>query len=119
MNSDFDCIQDWEFYLRLKDFLSSDTVGYLPVPLYAWRISENSTATSANPKNYLVDLSRNFVELSHQKLDEGTKIAIPENGHCDYRFGFSLSGQSNINQSCNILILCDSENDHLLLNTIN
>ena len=65
MNSRFDGIQDWEFYLRLIPHLANHSVGYLPVPLYAWRLSDQSVASSACPKRKLLELASEFLRDAH------------------------------------------------------
>ncbi len=118
MDSHFDGIQDWEFYLRLSKFLSAKHVIYLPVPLYAWRLSDNSTATSAKPKRYLLDLAREFIESAHESLGEGTCFGKPSSEETDYRFLVRYSEAVGDAKKCNVLIFSDPTKEVALLHTI-
>ena len=106
MNSYFDGVQDWEFYLRLAKFLTPATVGYLPVPLYAWRLSETSVASSAHPKANLLEQVREFLPQAHSRFGSGSTLAQSDAKPNHYRFSVvraSLNG--SVRQSCNLLLL--------------
>ncbi len=115
MDSSFDGIQDWEFYLRLSAFLSEKNVCYLPVPLYAWRISETSTATSSRPKSYLIEYAKDFISKVHSS--RGEKTCLKEVSNNDYRF--LVSGQEpDESLAANILLFCDSQRSHACIVTL-
>jgi hypothetical protein len=72
MDPSYDGIQDWELYLRFAPQLRSEDVGYIPMPLYAWRLSERSVASSAGPRSELIELARQFVNRAHHTLGLGS-----------------------------------------------
>jgi glycosyltransferase involved in cell wall biosynthesis len=106
MNSRFDGIQDWEFYLRLVPHLASHEVGYLPVPLYAWRLSDRSVASSAQPKVHLLERAGEFLREAHLRWGAGTQLAQLDAPSNHYRFHVDRAGaasQADI-QVCNVLV---------------
>jgi hypothetical protein len=107
MNSRFDGIQDWEFYLRLAPHLAGHSVGYLPVPLYAWRLSDRSVAASARPKAQLLELAREFLAEAHGRWGAGTHPLQPDGPPSHYRF---LVDRATIpgTQPCHLLVLAES-----------
>ena len=109
MNSRFDGIQDWDFYLRLVSHLPTETVGYLPVPLYAWRLSDRSVASSASPKKELMALAEEFLAEAHVRWGDGSHVLLPQVQSGHYRFLVGR-GASAAPQPCCLLLLagtCD------------
>lgn len=113
MDSRFDGIQDWEFYLRLVPHLANHSVGYLPVPLYAWRLSENSLASSAQPKELLLELSQQFLAEAHGRWGSGTRPVRTEGQPSHYRFltDRAPAAATTPIQPCHLLVFLRESND--------
>ncbi|KZR61043.1 glycosyltransferase [Prochlorococcus sp. MIT 1306] len=105
MNSEYDGIQDWDFYLRLSKVLRPEQVGYLPLPLYAWRLSDQSVASSATPKLQLLEKAQEFLGHAHEQLGESTRVALEEKTTSYYKFGIDRSDDCVAKRRCNILLL--------------
>lgn len=107
MTSRFDGIQDWEFYLRLTPCLAGHSVVYLPVPLYAWRLSDRSIASSARPKRQLLELAHVFLAEAHARWGAASGPALPDGSPSHYRFGVDrcLTNPRVVPQLCNLLVL--------------
>lgn len=107
MNPHFDGIQDWEFYLRLASHLADYSVGYLPVPLYAWRLSDLSVASSARPKARLLELAQEFLTEAHARSGSGSLPAQPDEPPSHYRFLVNRAGAGSraAPQPCQLLVL--------------
>ncbi|ABM76902.1 Hypothetical protein P9303_01471 [Prochlorococcus marinus str. MIT 9303] len=118
MNSYFDGIQDWEFYLRLAKGLTSQTVAYLPLPLYAWRLSDQSVASSATPKQELRNKALEFLQLAHQELGEGTRAMQSPDDSSHYKFRVDRSDMSKLPVSCNVLLLGERDSENPLHQTL-
>jgi len=107
MNSQYDGIQDWEFYLRLSKVLRPEQVGYLPLPLYAWRLSDQSVASSVTPKHQLLEKAQEFLGHAHQQLGESTRVALHEQTPSHYKFGIDRRDDCVAQRRYNILLLGD------------
>lgn len=120
MNSKYDGIQDWEFYIRLAKLLTPQQVGYLPLPLYAWRLSDHSVASSATPKQQLLEKAIEFLDDAHQQRGETTRVALGQQAAIHYKFGIDRSedGSGASTRRCNILLLGDLSMDSCLQSTL-
>jgi len=115
MNSCFDGIQDWEFYLRLARFLSPVTVGYLPIPLYAWRLSETSVASSAHPKAHLLEHVQKFLPQAHSHFGAGSALAQSDANSIHYKFSIERAcPKVPVRQTCNLLLLAGDADTELI-----
>lgn len=114
MNPYFDGIQDWEFYLRLALHVDDQSkVGYLPVPLYAWRLSDFSVASSAQPKADLLDLAHEFLSGAHTRSGAGSLPVYPDGPPSHYRFMVNRGGgcSTAARQPCHLLVLASDASD--------
>ncbi|WP_413681408.1 glycosyltransferase [Prochlorococcus sp. MIT 1318] len=120
MNSKYDGIQDWEFYIRLTKLLTPQQVGYLPLPLYAWRLSDHSVASSATPKQQLLEKAIEFLDDAYQHRGETTRVALDQQSASHYKFGIDRSedGSGASIRRCNILLLGDLRMDSYLQSTL-
>ncbi|MCP4800122.1 MAG: hypothetical protein GY893_09285, partial [bacterium] len=120
MKSKYDGIQDWEFYIRLSKLLIPKQVGYLPLPLYAWRLSDHSVASSATPKQQLLEKAIEFLDAAHQHGGEATRVALDQQVASHYKFGIDRSedGSGASARRCNILLLGDLRMDSCLQSTL-
>jgi len=120
LNSRFDGIQDWEFYLRLAPLLSADTVGYLPLPLYAWRLSEHSQASSAQPKANLLALAQEFLADAHQRWGgAGRPLQLTDGAAEHYRFLVDRASPPGLPaQGCNLLLLAEGASPEEMLSSL-
>ena len=111
MDPHFDGIQDWDFYLRLSPLLTARTVSYLPIPLYAWRFSDSTFASSAKPKTFLLEKAQEFLSLAHSRNGAGTTVIFPKGGDHHYCFSVdrSSSAHSSAPQFCNLLLLAGDD----------
>lgn len=107
MRSYIDGIQDWEFYLRLVPYLKGYEVVYLPLPLYAWRLSERSFASSAQPQRKLLDHAYEFLTQAHERWGTSSKPASLNAPVNHYRFLIDRGGiaSAQVSPLCNVLIL--------------
>jgi len=117
MNLRFDGIQDWEFYLRLLPQLTQYSVAYLPLPLYAWRLSDRSAATSACPKARLLELARDFLTEAHALMQTGCRPVLPPGSPQHYRFLVERPSPNppTAGQACTILVLSPNGTDPALI----
>ena len=118
MNSKYNGIQDWEFYLRLSKVLTQQQVGYLPLPLYAWRMSDQSFASSMTPKQQLLEKALEFLGNAHQELGENTRVSRDQQLAGHYNFGIDRSEDCVSPRRCNILLLGDLKIDSRLQCTL-
>jgi hypothetical protein len=119
MDSRFDGIQDWEFYLRLAPLLSPATVGYLPLPLYAWRFSDRSVASSAQPKPQLLERARQFLAEAHARWGGSTRVAELHGASDHYRFRVDRGpAAAALPQLCNVLVLAGAAGTGLISATL-
>ena len=120
MNSKYDGIQDWEFYIRLTKLLTPQQVGYLPLPLYAWRLSDHSVASSATPKQQLLEQAIEFLDDAHQHRGETTHVALDQQAASHYKLGIDRSedGSCASIRRCNIMLLGALRMDSCLQSTL-
>lgn len=107
MSPQYDGIQDWEFYLRIASFLTDKSVEYIPLPLYAWRLSSESTSTSSTPKQELINTAFTFVKDAHLRLNSGATPIAPSGEPRHYKLSNCYVDHSSELLPCNILIFCD------------
>lgn len=68
MRSEFDGSQDHDLALRALE--TNPDVKHIPLPLYAWRQSQNSTALNPSAKAYAVDAGLAAVNEHHGRLKD-------------------------------------------------
>jgi hypothetical protein len=74
LNSAYNGVQDWEFYLRISGELHSGNVHYIPLPLYFWRFHATSHAQSSRPRTELRKLAETFVQSFLDQRGYGEQI---------------------------------------------
>ena len=67
--------QDWEFVMRLTDFLSTSEIHHINKVIYSWRVHSNSTAMSTETKPYVPEAQRNLLRKDLKSKDnKGVEI---------------------------------------------
>lgn len=71
----FEGAQDYDLLLRCIAGISEDQIVHIPQVLYHWRMTENSTASSASTKNYAHDAGKKALEAHLQDTGRtGTEV---------------------------------------------
>jgi len=90
-NSDFDGVQDYDFFLRYTEL--TQKIGHIPRVLYHWRITPGSIAASTEAKPRIWELQRAAVQ---QHVDRLGLNAIAEFGPFPHRTRLSQAKRANM-----------------------
>ena len=77
--SEFDSAQDYDLFFRVTELTSR--IHHIPLVLYHWRRSENSSAISVRQKPDQLDASRRAIEDHLKRRNETTRVAVDWRTH--------------------------------------
>ena len=107
--SDFDGSQDYDLVLRCIAAIKNPAqIVHIPLALYHWRISENSTAGAHDQKHYASEAARKALQASFDAHAEQVKVSIITPGV--YRHRWPLPEQKPL---VSLIIPTRDGHDHL------
>lgn len=107
--SDFDGSQDYDLVLRCAAAINDPAhIIHIPLALYHWRISENSTAGGHEQKHYASEAARKALQACFDVRGEPVKVSITAPGV--YRHRWSLPAKPPL---VSLIIPTRDGHDHL------
>ena len=93
LDSSFDGAQDYDFLLRLVE--RTDKIAHVSKVLYHWRISDSSTAKSADNKGYADDAGRRALQAHYNRLGIAARAEATESS-CFYHTVYEVLGNPKV-----------------------
>lgn len=93
LDSSFDGAQDYDFLLRLVE--RTDKIAHVSKVLYHWRISDSSTAKSADNKGYADDAGRRALQAHYNRLGIAARVETTESS-CFYHTVYEVLGSPKV-----------------------
>lgn len=93
LDSSFDGAQDYDFLLRLVE--RTDKIAHVSKVLYHWRISDSSTAKSADNKGYADDAGRRALQAHYNRLGIAARVETTKNP-CFYHTVYEVLGNPKV-----------------------
>lgn len=93
LDSSFDGAQDYDFLLRLVE--RTDKIAHVSKVLYHWRISDSSTAKSADNKGYADDAGRRALQAHYNRLGIAAR-AEATGSSCFYHTVYEVLGNPKV-----------------------
>lgn len=111
LDSEYDGAQDYEFILRLSE--ETQNFYHIPYVLYHWRIHENSTAASADNKNYADEAGRKALQQHASRLNLNATAELTSSA-CFYNLKYTVEGEPLVS-----IVIPNKDNSLILENCIN